>query len=165
MKKIITLLLAAAAFVSVQAQTSKEEARKVILGQPKTGSGTASKQGRDIILGGGNTGSRNPGYPNSGNYPSGSRQAQIAQVNREYNAKIYSIRNNPNLSPAEKERMIRQLESDRARRIREINRQFENGGYNKHGKNGKKDDEHHDNGKHKGWYKGKGNQGKDHDHD
>ena len=31
MKKIITLLLAAFAFVAVHAQTSKEEARKVIL--------------------------------------------------------------------------------------------------------------------------------------
>ena len=60
MKKIITLLLAAGAFVTVNAQTSKEDARKVILGQPKngtttTGGSTTSKQGRDVILGGGET--------------------------------------------------------------------------------------------------------------
>ena len=69
MKKIITLLLAAGAFVTVNAQTSKDEARKVILGQPKngerttTGGSTTSKQGRDIILGGGNNTSTYPGYP------------------------------------------------------------------------------------------------------
>ena len=70
MKKIITLLLAAGAFITVNAQTSKEEARRVILGQPKnggtatTGGGTTSKDGRDVILGGGETGTnRYPGYP------------------------------------------------------------------------------------------------------
>jgi hypothetical protein len=69
MKKIITLLLAAGAFVTVNAQTSKDEARKVILGQPKngeatTGGSTTSKQGRDVILGGGGTSTnRYPGYP------------------------------------------------------------------------------------------------------
>jgi hypothetical protein len=69
MKKIITLLLAAGAFVTVNAQTSKDDARKVILGQPKNGGttngGTTSKQGRDVILGGGGETStdRYPGYP------------------------------------------------------------------------------------------------------
>jgi hypothetical protein len=69
MKKIITLLLAAGAFVTVNAQTSKDDARKVILGQPKggttNGGSTTSKQGRDVILGGGETTGtdRYPGYP------------------------------------------------------------------------------------------------------
>ena len=140
MKKIITLFTAIAAFVAVHAQTSRDEARKVVLGQEKN-KGTSSQEGRDIILGGGN---RNdyPTYP--GSYPT-SRQSQIDQVNREYDAKVWSIRNNRTLSQVEKDRMIRQLEEDRARRIRELN---QSNGYGK--KKG-------DNGKHLGWEKGKGN--------
>ena len=137
MKKIITLFTAIAAFVAVHAQSSRDEARKVILGQEKN-KGTSSQEGRDIILGGGNNRSN---YPES--YPT-SRQSQIDQVNREYDAKVWSIRNNRTLSQAEKARMIRQLEEDRARRIREVN---QNDGYGKKG----------DKGKHLGWEKGKGN--------
>ena len=55
MKRMLTLFFALGAFVAVQAQTSKEEARRVILGQGKNGSGgSTSTQGRDVILGGGN---------------------------------------------------------------------------------------------------------------
>jgi hypothetical protein len=157
MKKIITLLITAGAFIAVHAQTSKDEARKVILGTPK-GSPTSSpsQNGRDIILGGGN----GTTYPNSNpnNYPNSSREARIAQINREYDQKIYSIRNNPKLSAAEKERIIRQLEADRARRIKEINDSYSK---HYHKKKHKDDDDHdhdkHDNGKHLGWEKGKGN--------
>ena len=149
MKKLITLLIAAGAFVSVNAQTSKDEARRVILGQEKGGSST-SRNDRDIILGGGNE----TNYPNSypDNYPNGSRQAQVDQVNREYDAKIRSIQNNRTLTQDEKDRMIRQLEQDRARRIRQIN-QNDDYAYGKKGK----DYEKSNNGKHLGWEKGKGN--------
>ena len=156
MKKFITLLIAAGAFVAVHAQNPKADARKIILGTPKSSpTSSPSQNGRDIILGGGNGST----YPNSNpnNYPNGSSEARIAQINREYDQKIYSIRNNPNLSAAEKERIIRQLEADRARRIKEIN-----DSYNKHyHKKKHEDDDHdhdkHDNGKHLGWEKGKGN--------
>ena len=144
MKKILTLLLAAGAFITVQAQ-SKEETRRVILGG---GNGSANERnypngGRDVILGGGrdNEGSY-PTYPNS--YPSNSdRQYQIDQVNREYDAKIQSIRNNGYLSYDEKQRAIRQLEKDRQKRLEQISSQYNSGRYN----------DRHDNGKHKGWYK------------
>src|SRR5215203_839470 len=149
MKQLITLLIAAAAFVSVHAQSSKDEARKVILGQEKGGSST-SRNDRDIILGGGNETNYPNSYPN--NYPNGSRQAEVDQVNREYDAKIRSIQNNRTLSQAEKDRMIRQLEQDRASRIRRIN-QNEDYSYGKKGK----DYEKSNNGKHLGWEKGKGN--------
>ena len=160
MKKMITLLLAVGAFVAVQAQTSKEEARRVILGQPKSGNktdGGTSTQGRDVILGGGNNQST---YPNSypGNYPSGSREAQIDQVNREYDAKIYSIRNNNTLSQSEKERIIRQLEAERARKIRQINNSYD--GRDRDDDDdykGKKNKAKSNNGKHLGWEKGVGN--------
>ena len=157
MKRMLTLFFALGAFVAVQAQTSKEEARRVILGQGKNGSGgSTSTQGRDVILGGGNNTGNYPTYPNS--YPnSGSREAQIDQVNREYDAKIWSIRNNNQLSQAEKERVIRQLENDRARRIREINNSY---GSNRSRDNDDEDDNYRsksNNGKHKGWEKGVGN--------
>src|SRR5215212_8586319 len=150
MKKILTLLIAAGAFVAVNAQSSKDEARRVILGGGSNSGGNTSKQGRDVILGGGGNDNTRT-YPNS--YPgNSSRQAQIDQVNREYDAKIYSIRNNGTLTQAEKERMIRQLEKDRAKRIKEIDQ------YSGYGKNGKRYDDdddryegRHDNGKHKGW--------------
>jgi len=161
MKQMITLLIAVFAIVSLYAQTSKDEARRVILGQGK-GNTSTSGNGRDVILGGGNNPNTYPtsypGYPSSG-----SRQAQVDQVNREYDAKIWSIRNNRTLSEAEKDRMIRQLEQDRQRRLQEISR---NGsyGYSKNAKHHDDDDGDEDdrkgkgnNGKHLGWEKGKGN--------
>ncbi|HWJ89645.1 MAG TPA: hypothetical protein VNR87_00955 [Flavisolibacter sp.] len=156
MKKTLTLFIAVVSFAAVQAQTSKDEARKVILGQPgDNGRKNPSQQGRDIILGGGNNRKTypDPNNPNSG-YPNDSRQARIDQVNREYDAKVYSIRANGTLSASEKERMIRQLEQDRAKKIRQLN------GYEKKRRNEDDDDERHDHGKHKGWTHGKGNAGK-----
>jgi hypothetical protein len=166
MKKIITLLIAAGSFVAVHAQKSKDEARGIILGGgSNSGGGTSSRQGRDIILGGGNDNTANypnyPTYPNSYPGTNGSRQAQVDQINREYDAKIYSIRNNGTLTQSEKERMIRQLEKDRQQRINEISRNSGKG-YSKRGKNC--DDDRYEsksnNGKHKGWSQGKGNQKK-----
>jgi hypothetical protein len=49
MKKIMTLLFATALFAAAHAQSSKDEARRVVLGQPKQT--TASQQSRNIILG------------------------------------------------------------------------------------------------------------------
>lgn len=173
MKKMITLLIAFGGLLSVQAQTSKEDARRVVLGAPKNGNKT-TKNGRDVVLGGDNGNNsrsypNNRTYPNSRNYPYGSREAQRDQVNREYDMKINSIRNNGQLSQSEKDRMIQQLEKDRARRLHEIDK-----GYNKTSRKQDDDQEeddhndhnngHHDNGKHSGWEKGKGNQGK-HKHD
>lgn len=160
MKKLITLLLATGVFSAVHAQTSKEEARGIILGQEKGGNNNStSRNGRDVVLGGGNERTYPNSYPN--NYPSGSRQAEINRVNREYDAKIWSIRNNNTLSTEEKARMIRQLEQDKARRIRQINGN-DSYGYEKKGK--KYDDDNYgksygktNNGKHLGWEKGKGN--------
>lgn len=146
-------MIAAGAFVAVNAQTTRDEARRVILGQEKNG--TASRESRDVILGDGNN--RND-YPN--NYP-GSRQAQVDQINRDYDRKIWSIRNNNRLSTDEKARMIRQLEQDRARRIRQIN-QSNSGDYGKRKRSDDNDFRNKsygksNNGKHLGWEKGKGN--------
>lgn len=162
MKKLITLLLATGAVVAVNAQTSRDEARGIILGQEKGGNNNStSRNGRDIVLGGGNERTYPNSYPN--NYPSGSRQTEIDRVNREYDAKIWSIRNNNTLSSDEKARMIRQLEQNRASRIRQID-QNNSYGYGKKGKKYDDDDDDYgkgsgksNNGKHLGWEKGKGN--------
>lgn len=50
MKKVIILVFILGAFVTVRAQSSKDEARRVILGQPKKT--TSSQQTRTVILGG-----------------------------------------------------------------------------------------------------------------
>jgi hypothetical protein len=136
MKKILTLLMATVAFATLHAQ-SREENRRVILGEPKDNRTNDGRNDRDVVLGRGNNGQ----YPETS---SSNRQYQIDQINREYNDKINSIRNNRYLSGAEKERAIRQLENDRQRRIKEIDRRYsdQNDRYAK--KN---------NGKHKGWYK------------
>ena len=145
MKQILTLLLAVGFFTVAQAQTSRDEARRVILGG-SSGSGTNGSNGRDVILGGGNNGES---YPYPGTYPtSGSRESRIDQINRDYDKKIQSIRNNPYLNNEEKQRMIRQLEKDRQSRIRQLgnygDRDYNDDRYNNNRK---------DNGKHKGWYK------------
>ncbi|HZH36882.1 MAG TPA: hypothetical protein VEX65_06395 [Flavisolibacter sp.] len=139
MKKILTLLIAAGAFATVHAQ-SREENRRVVLGERRDNGNNDNRNDRDVIL---NRGGNNGQYP-GGN--TGDRQSQVDQVNREYDNKIYSIRNNPHLNEAEKQRTIRQLENDRQRRIDEINRDYNN--------NDNRDRyDRKDNGKHKGWYK------------
>lgn len=152
MKKLITLLFVFALISSLHAQTSREEARRVILGGENT---RTDKNGRVIYDRNGN------------NYPNSSRQAEIDRVNRDYDAKIYSVRNNPNLSRAEKDRIIRQLEQERQQRIREINNRY-GGTYGRNERNdrhGRYDDDYKkknkgykkDNGRHLGWEIGRGN--------
>jgi hypothetical protein len=157
MKKIITLFLAVCAIAGAKAQTSGEEARRVILGE---GSGRTSPTQA----------------PNDNNT---NRQAEIDQVNREHDLKVAGVRSNIFMTADAKEQEIRRIEEERQRRIREINAKY--GGYNsgnnngsngtytkknknknKKNKNWKDDDddeykEKKDNGKHLGWEKGKGN--------
>ena len=147
MKRLLTLLIAVGSVGALNAQDSREEARRIILGEPsgsRGSGGTANRGGRDIILGGG-------GNNDSRTYPSGNRSGD---VNRDYETKVNSIRNNPHLSRAEKERMIRQLDNDRARKHRSDNGRKDGYGY------GRDKAYKSNNGKHKGWTKGKGNQKK-----
>ncbi len=149
MKKILTLLIAIGAFVTLHAQ-SREETRRVILGDRKENGTSSGRNDRDVVLGRGDNGN----YPN-GTYSS-NRQYEIDRVNREYSDKINSVRDNRYLSNSEKERAIQDLERDRQRRIEQINRNYD-------GRNDRYDrDERYDrddrysrgdNGKHKGWYK------------
>jgi len=159
MKKIVTLLFSLGALTAVFAQNTRdmENSKRVILGAPRT---SGSQNPKDIVLGndGRVYGGNGTSYPQTYPYPNGSsRDAQINNINREYDAKIYSIRNNRYLSYSEKERMIRQLEIDRQRAIRQVGNQYGNRQYD--------DDRDYDynkkhkgnNGNHYGWEKGKGN--------
>lgn len=168
MKKIVTLFFCVGAVTVAFAQTSEQEkAKEVIL----SGGGATSKtdkdtrNSRDILLGGDRRvydGKGSTSYPYPGTYPSrGSHASQIDQVNRDYDAKIRSIRNNSRLSNAEKERIIRDLNNDRARVIRQINGRYDDRKDRRHDDNDDHDhkDKKHkgNNGNHYGWEKGKGN--------
>lgn len=163
MKKIMTLALClgAAFFATAQSTREMEDVKDIILG-PKKSSGDNRTSDKDIILG---RDDRRV-YDDDRRYPTRtSRSSEEYRINREYDAKINSIRNNRHLSRAEKERAIRQLESDRNRRLRQLNDRNYNDrrryndddrrydyGKNKDHKKYKKN-----NGKHLGWEKGKGN--------
>ena len=147
MKKILTLLLATGAILTLQAQ-SREEARRVILGERNDNGTYGSRNDRDVVLGRGGSNENYPSYPN-GTYSS-NRQYEIDRVNREYNDKVNSIRNNRYLSSSEKERAIRDLERDRQRRLEQIDRNY-NGRNDRYARDGRYSKGN--NGKHKGWYK------------
>jgi hypothetical protein len=155
MKKIFTLLFFIGAVTSAFAQTSDQEKAKRILlsggADPKTDRDT--RNSRDVIIGGERRIYNRQGtnYPYPGRYTSSDyHNAQADQVNRDYDAKINSIRNNRQLSGAEKERIIRDLNNDR----------YNNGNrYNKKKDRWNNDDKRYksNNGNHYGWEKGKGN--------
>jgi hypothetical protein len=158
MKYILTLLVSALLVTTTFAQTEaeKEEAKRVILGEKK-GTTTYPKPDDDRTVYGG----RNNRYPQQypQRYPTTSRERRISEINREYDAKIYSIRQNRTLSNSEKERMIRQLEADRRRKINALSddsykrdrRYDDDDDYRKSKK------QKGNNGNHYGWQKGKGN--------
>ena len=141
MKKIIVLLFTFGAFATSFAQSRTiDKAKEVITKEPRTTYPDDRRVGDE-------TSTRYPGN-------STSRQAEIDEVNRYYDSKIRSVRANPILSATEKERRIRELEYERAQKIREINNSYHgnNTGTAKGKKYGKTN-----NGKHLGWEKGKGN--------
>lgn len=86
-------------FGSAVAQNSRDEARRVILGE---------QQPRRKVENG-NTNRHSQTFPG---------EQTDSRTNRNYNAKIRSIKNNPNLSRAEKDRIIRQLEKDRKKALK-----------------------------------------------
>lgn len=148
MKKLFIFLISFGVFTSLFAQSTPEmeEAKRVILGQKKNSRTNDGQTRRD---------DDRRVYEESGTRYPGSREAEIDRVNREYETKIQSIRNNPTLSAEEKERIIRQLNQQRVEKIRRINRSYKDYDGNddrkdkKYGKN--------NNGKKLGWEKGVGN--------
>ena len=148
MKHILNLLIAFGAFATSFAQSrTTERAKEVITKQPRnTGSYPNDRRVED------GTSSR---YPTT----STSREAEINDINRRYDAKIQAVRANPILSAEAKETRIRELEYERAQKIREINNRYRgnDGTYSKNKNKDKNKSYKTNNGKHLGWEKGKGN--------
>ena len=170
MKRILMLLLTAGSlYNSVQAQTN-EDARRVILGDRRTGSDNRTgSDPREVILGDGER--RNDSRRSDGSVSS--RRAEIDAVNRDYDQRIQRVRNNPLLSANEKQRRIRSLEEERRQRIREINNYY---GRNRDDRQWEDDDDNrnrrHQHKKYKGqrgnkygWEKGRGNPHRNRDRD
>lgn len=167
MKKVFTLVFLSIITMAGFSQSDNgkiEKSKDVILGgDRKTKSGNGKDNGTDVILG---------RRDNGGVYSGSDRDTRVRDINREYDRKIYEVRNNRNLTSAEKERVIRRLEKERADRLRQVNGDYRNRD-DRYGKDKDKDykykKEKSNNGKHKGWEKGKGHQKNNHngkhDHD
>ena len=159
MKRIWMLLIAIACFSATNAQSSAEKAKRVIRGEGRDYD--RDNDARDVAV----IGKRRPIY-NNRTYSSGNNNR--ADIDRDYEANIRSIRNNPTLSHTEKDRIIRGLEAERERRIRDVNNDYSNNRrYAERSKEYRRcdDDKNYknkkaykrSNGKHPGWKKGKGN--------
>src|ERR1700694_2270477 len=81
MKKILILLIALGSVAAVQAQTSRDEARRVILGQPRNGNRTVYSQGRTVIVGNNRAYPRNVYHGN--NYGYGRREGDYRNYGRQ----------------------------------------------------------------------------------
>ena len=104
MKKLFALVLAIGAMTSVFAQRNndrRDESRDVILGQ----------QNRSVY---------NNNRGNDGYFSTRERDDQIERINRNYNWRIQSVRNDRYLKHSEKKREIRFLENERDAKIREV---------------------------------------------
>lgn len=145
MKKLIILIVITASTISSFGQSRTiDKAKEVITKEP----------------------TNSPNYPDNrrvgtDNYPTaGSREAEISEINRRYDAKIQAVRANPLLSAEEKERRIRDLEYERAQQVRQVNNRYygnNSGSKNKNKTQGKAFNKKDNPGKHLGWEKGKGN--------
>ena len=150
MKQLFTLLVLFALTATSYAQSNEEKierSRDVILGGDRRTSD--ADRSRDVILG---RRTNDRGIDNSSS----------TEINREYDRKIHQVRNNPDLTRAEKERIIRRMEQERKDRLRNVdNRRYDRDRDrdrdDRYGKNKKAKG---NNGKHLGWEKGKGNQKK-----
>ena len=160
MKQLFSLLALFALTVTSYAQSNEEKierSRDIILGKDQR---TETDRSRDVVLG--------RRSDDRGIYESRSS----IEINREYDRKIRQVRNNPDLTRAEKERIIKRMEQERRDRLRKINsrdrdydrnrdrdydRDRDRDRDDRYGKNKKVKG---NNGKHLGWEKGKGNQKK-----
>ena len=104
MKKVFALVLALGAMTAVFAQRGYDH----------------GNESRDVILGQQNRSVYNNNRGNDGYYSSKERDEQIERINRSYNWKIQSVRNDRYLRKSEKKREVRLLENERDARIREV---------------------------------------------
>ena len=152
MKQLFSLLALFALTVTSYAQSNEEKierSRDIILGKDQR---TETDRSRDVVLG--------RRSDDRGIYEGRSS----SEINREYDRKIRQVRNNPDLTRSEKERIIKRMEQERRDRLRKINSRDRDRDYDR---DRDRDDRYaknkkvkRNNGKHLGWEKGKGTQRK-----
>src|SRR5690606_32635583 len=149
MKQLFSLLILFALTATGYAQSNEEKierSRDVILGGDRRTSD--ADRSRDVILG---RRTNDRGIDNSSS----------TEINREYDRKIRQVRNNPDLTRSEKERIIRRMEQERKDRLRNVdNRRYDRD----RNRDRDRDDRYRNNkkakgknGKLHGWENGKGN--------
>jgi hypothetical protein len=109
MKKIITVLLTVVCFSSVFAQSGRNDDhydRNADYGRDKENSGYAY----------------NDRYRN--NYYNREKAYQMEKINQEYEYKIHSIMRNMSLRPRDRNRLLRNVENEKAAKIRELNYRY-----------------------------------------
>ena len=157
MKKFITLFTAAFLVAGFANAQTGEDARDVILGKKKK-TEQGQQDPRDVL------GKRKSDDDRDARYPSGSREAETDRINREYDYKIQTIRNNNALSAEEKRRMIDYLNKEREKELRKVRKDDKKYDDDDRDDRTKNDQEFKSNrGKHKGWQKGKGNKHRNRD--
>lgn len=112
MKRIITLLFAAALVVPALAQN----------GYPQD-KGYNNGNGRDIVFNDG-PGRGNDRFADGYYFSKQEKDYQLMKINREYDQRISAVRNRMFMNRYKKEMMIRQLEDQRRDEIRRINDKF-----------------------------------------
>jgi hypothetical protein len=106
MKKLFVLLFSTGMILTASAQSSRNQSRDVILGQSD----------RTVY---------NDNYDRNG-FTNRERDDQIRRINREFDARLYSIQRDRYMRNAEKRRAVRELEMQRNQAIRDVNYRYEN---------------------------------------
>jgi len=126
MKKIFTLLFAAALFTTAHAQNGNRDNKQNNQRDNQNG------YGKDVAVND-NRYDKN----DRGDYGKFSmerkREMQIAQINREYDTKIQRVKSDFFMRRFEKQREIRFLEEQRYREIKRVSAQYGRNGYDDHG--------------------------------
>lgn len=114
MKKIFTILVAAASVTVASAQS-----------KGSWGQDDRNNHSKDVILGHpdndykGNTASYS-----ANSFNTRERDAQIKKINREFDQKIAAVQRNRHLRSYEKQRQIKTLEKQRDEQVREVQQRF-----------------------------------------
>jgi Skp family chaperone for outer membrane proteins len=111
MKKMLLLTFSVAILSSAFAQNSRNQSRDIVLGQAN--SGVYSNRNND----------RNYGN-NDYSYTTRERDAEIARINREFDARINAVRRDRRIRNGEKNHQVSMLENQRRAEIMQLNQRF-----------------------------------------
>lgn len=113
MKRIITLLFAAALVVPALAQNGFPQDKRY-----------NDNNGRDVVFNDGPGNRGNDKFADGYYFSKQEKDYQLMKTNREFDQKITAVRNRMFMNRYKKEMMIRQLEDQRRDEIRRINDKF-----------------------------------------